>query len=623
MIVFCLIGRSRGDQVTLMTYPSGETVSMTHLLQGGTKTLGSYLTGMQVYSNGQVKLKSFGNNTTTNYTYSGWLSDGNKLSELKSGQNGSLLNLGFTYDGVGNILSITDRLNSGQVQTFSYDALNRLISASTTAAGHGQYSQTYAYNATTGNLSSKSDVGAYTYSSTHPHAVTQAGANSYAYDQNGNMTSRTVDGVEWTYTYNADGQLTQTRKNNQLVSEYGYDGDGKRVWAKDYEGYSAGEFKETIYIGNYYEFVTEVLTPEPGAGGVCTGTYCSYLPMVFKSPQGISYYYADGQRIAMRDKNGVVSYLYGDQLGSVSAVADASGSLVSKTLYEPWGTTRYENGDDITEYGYTGQMQEGDIYFYNARWYDPQLGRFMQPDTIVPLQVQGTQAFDRYAYVNNNPMNYVDPGGDFAITTAILIGVGVGALVGYGGQVIHNLNNDMSFKEALTTDISVGWIVGGAVAGGVLGGVGFAALAHFGIIQATTATTAVGSSLCADGDCSNEINYLAERSLSTIDNVVSTVEKAPLRGQSHHIFSNRVWNVMSDSLKAAFGNNRNSLIVQGVDYEAHHGYQQWHRAVDNELVIFILKYSPNKEDFVNKLVELYTPLVERFPTVLDILNRIQ
>jgi len=80
---------------------------------------------------------------------------------------------------------------------------------------------------------------------------------------------------------------------------------------------------------------------------------------------------------------------------------------------------------------------------------------------------------------------------------------------------------------------------------------------------------------------------------------------------------------MSDSLKAAFGNNRNSLIVQGVDYEAHHGYQQWHRAVDNELVIFILKYSPNKEDFVNKLVELYTPLVERFPTVLDILNRIQ
>ena len=278
------------------------------------------------------------------------------------------------------------------------------------------------------------------------------------------MTSKSIATEEWTCFYDAVNQLSAVRKNSQLVSEYGYDGDGKRVWAIDYE--SSVAQKETIYIGNYFEFVREDEAAGQGEGGGCTGTYCSYLPMVFQMPRGISYYYADGQRIAMRDNDGMVSYLYGDQLGSVSAVADTNGNLVSTTLYEPWGTTRYENGDDVTDYGYTGQMQEGDIYFYNARWYDPQLGRFMQPDTIVPLQVQGTQAFDRYAYVNNNPMNYVDPGGDFAITTAILIGVGVGALVGYGGQVIHNLNNNMSFKEALTTDISAGWIVGGAVAGG-------------------------------------------------------------------------------------------------------------------------------------------------------------
>ena len=44
-------------------------------------------------------------------------------------------------------------------------------------------------------------------------------------------------------------------------------------------------------------------------------------------------------------------------------------------------------------------MKEGDIYFYNARWYDPQLGRFMQADTFVPT-VQGTQAWDRFAYTS-------------------------------------------------------------------------------------------------------------------------------------------------------------------------------------------------------------------------------
>ncbi len=64
-------------------------------------------------------------------------------------------------------------------------------------------------------------------------------------------------------------------------------------------------------------------------------------------------------------------------------------------------------------------MQEGDICFYNASWpqvreaqrrgFDPQLGRFMQADTIVP-SAQGIQAFDRYAYANNNPIIYIDPG---------------------------------------------------------------------------------------------------------------------------------------------------------------------------------------------------------------------
>lgn len=80
---------------------------------------------------------------------------------------------------------------------------------------------------------------------------------------------------------------------------------------------------------------------------------------------------------------------------------------------------------------------------------------------------------------------------------------------------------------------------------------------------------------------------------------------------------------MDDTLKAAFGNNRNSLVVRAIDYAAHHGYQAWHRVVDNKLVDYILTESPTKSQMINKLVELYTPLVERFPTVLDVLNRIK
>ncbi|MDX9993403.1 MAG: RHS repeat-associated core domain-containing protein [Anaerolineales bacterium] len=54
------------------------------------------------------------------------------------------------------------------------------------------------------------------------------------------------------------------------------------------------------------------------------------------------------------------------------------------------------------------------LMFYNARWYEVQLGRFAQADTIIPLQTQGVQAWDRYAGMNNNPVKYTDPSGHVA-----------------------------------------------------------------------------------------------------------------------------------------------------------------------------------------------------------------
>jgi RHS repeat-associated protein len=87
--------------------------------------------------------------------------------------------------------------------------------------------------------------------------------------------------------------------------------------------------------------------------------------------------------------------------------------------YKPWGETRYNSGNTPTRYQYTGQYSytaDFGLYFYNARWYDPTLGRFTQPDSLIPEQSQGAQAWDRYAYVNNNPLKYTDPSGHWLET---------------------------------------------------------------------------------------------------------------------------------------------------------------------------------------------------------------
>ncbi|NOH04091.1 MAG: hypothetical protein HND47_20035 [Chloroflexi bacterium] len=113
-------------------------------------------------------------------------------------------------------------------------------------------------------------------------------------------------------------------------------------------------------------------------------------------------------------KDGVLYYLLSDHLGSTSIVTDASGIVVSQTKYKAWGEVRYSSGATPTQYTYTGQYSytaDFGLMFYNARWYDPSLKRFAQADSIVPPGVQG---LDRYAYVNNSPIQNTDPTGYFS-----------------------------------------------------------------------------------------------------------------------------------------------------------------------------------------------------------------
>jgi len=130
------------------------------------------------------------------------------------------------------------------------------------------------------------------------------------------------------------------------------------------------------------------------------------------------YYFAGAFRIASRTCSDTTCtdpvYYLSDHLGSTSLTTNASGNKIAELRYTAWGEVRYTWGSTPTDYTYTGQysnVPDFGLMYYNARWYDPGLGRFAQADTIVPLESQGVQAWDRYAGMNNNPVRYNDPSG--------------------------------------------------------------------------------------------------------------------------------------------------------------------------------------------------------------------
>ena len=114
----------------------------------------------------------------------------------------------------------------------------------------------------------------------------------------------------------------------------------------------------------------------------------------------------------MRVGSNAPSYLLGDHLGSTSITASSTGSKVAGLRYHPWGGTRFTSGTTPTTRRYTGQVEDATIglYFYNARYYDPYLNRFISPDSIVPAP-QNPQSLNRYSYVLNSPLRYTDPTG--------------------------------------------------------------------------------------------------------------------------------------------------------------------------------------------------------------------
>ena len=119
----------------------------------------------------------------------------------------------------------------------------------------------------------------------------------------------------------------------------------------------------------------------------------------------------DGNGTIPRRDDATVSYFHQDHLTSTSVISDDEGDTTGSKAFYPFGAVRASSGTFPTDKLFTGQRTNNQVlYYYGARFYDTAVRMFISPDTIIPNPAN-PQSFNRYSYVLNNPLKYVDPDG--------------------------------------------------------------------------------------------------------------------------------------------------------------------------------------------------------------------
>jgi RHS repeat-associated protein len=250
------------------------------------------------------------------------------------------------------------------------------------------------------------------------------------YDDLGNL----IESKDNSYEYNSFNQLSKVFSENELLEEYFYDESGNRVKKVSY----GDDFETTYYIDNNFVRIIN-----------SSGTF------------DVVYYYDNGQQVAKKENN-ELKLFHPDHLGSTTLITDFNGELLEETRYLPFGAVLAGGEEDFL---YTGKEKDNSgLYYYEARYYDPFLRKFTQPDSIIP-SAYNPQSFNQYSYVMNNPYKYVDPSGNVAIMAAIGIAATVGAAIFGTVNVVSQMVENGDVGAPLDGGDIISEMAGGAAAG--------------------------------------------------------------------------------------------------------------------------------------------------------------
>jgi RHS repeat-associated protein len=308
-------------------------------------------------------------------------------SEIKASSSaGNAIDITYSFvdpssnGNAGHVYGITNNLNSSRSQTFTYDQLNRIASAGTSATS-GSYCWGYQYTTDAwGNLTAQSGLSGYTGCSQFTSSAT-ADANNHlsglGYDTSGN----TLTDGNYSYTWNAESQM----KTAAGVT-YAYDGDGRRV---------AKAGSKLYWYGSGGEILAETDT-----SGNTQNEYIFFA----------------GKRVALVPASGSQLYYAEDLLGSSRVIVQSNGTLCYDADFTPFGAERAYTSTCPQNYKFEGKERDSETQNdeFGARSYSWRFGRWLSSDwSPVPVPVPyanltNPQTLNLYAMVADDPESFAD-----------------------------------------------------------------------------------------------------------------------------------------------------------------------------------------------------------------------
>lgn len=353
-----------------ITYPTGFGVSVGYNSYGAVNSVTQAGTGgMSFWSPqawdqwGLVSQDQLGNGLVGNLSRDAAVGTVQGIA-AGNGTSNTVSSLGYAWDAAGNTTQRSDAI-AAQSESFTYDNVNRLNTDSRSGNGSTTATNTLAPDAI-GNVGSQSNVNGYLY---------------------GNRS----------YTWTGEGQLSRATDTYLGEADFQYGTDGGVV--SQTTSQPGGPATDTVYFA---DGLAESITN--GAGT----TWNYYIPL----PTG-----SVAMVVQSPNQSDAVQYLHRDNLGSIVAVTDGSGDVIQRYAYDASGRrsvpyTAQGYTGVLTDLGFTGHLQIDSLNLVHmqGRVYDPLMGRFLSADPFVP-EPDNMQSFNRYAYVNGNPLTLTDPSG--------------------------------------------------------------------------------------------------------------------------------------------------------------------------------------------------------------------